>query len=337
MTDAGLLESRLPEGWWAEPVRAAHHPALAAFIDAVPSHGRKFPATAAGVADVFAHSVPSHSLVLRDASGDIGGYTVLYEAADDSSVVNAGAGIGDDAPEGLAAAAVAALVAGFTESAPSKRSLRVFSTVDPSPLSAALAAAGFGIEASFWGKRRAVAVTDAALPSVPGITVLGWAEVEARGLGELVRQAQHETFLHHFGELSKDEAAWRHHLAGPVFEPRFSFAALAGADDPVVAGGGVLGGVQVAGYALGSNYTDDALGHREVNAHTDYIGVRAPWRRRGIARLLLAHVWHAALEAGLPAASLGVDTANEHDAAALYDALGYRTLHHNAAWSLTVP
>lgn len=318
----------LQQGWRSEPATEGDFAALAAFVDSVrDGGGRKFPASPAGLADVFAGRVAEHSRILRSPSGEIRGFTVLYQPSSTAAVQNATVTVGAEVPAPVARAAVAALKAAFERANGHVPALQIFASAEPSPASDALVAEGFEVEAKFWGKRRVLTDADRQVDPLPGITVLDWAEVVSRDLGEAVRQAQYETFLRHFGELGKTAEGWRHHLAGPVFEPRFSFAAL-----DTSAGSGVGGRPVVAGFALGSNYTDDTLGHREVNAHTDYIGVRAPWRKRGLAAHLLRHVWRSALEAGLPAASLGVDTRNEHAAARLYDSLGYRTTGQNAAY-----
>ncbi|MCS5736312.1 GNAT family N-acetyltransferase [Herbiconiux daphne] len=325
----GALEvSPEAPGWRAEPARESDFTALAEFVDSVrDGGGRKFPASPAGLADVFAGRVPEHSRVLRSGTGEIRGFTVLYQPSSTAAVQNAAATVGPEVPAPVVQAAVSALTAAFERENSHVPALQIFASADTSPVSDALLTAGFDIEARFWGKRRVLTDADRQVDPMPGITVLDWSQVVSRDLGEAVRQAQYETFLRHFGELGKTADGWRHHLAGPVFEPRFSFAAI----DTTV-GLGASGRPVVAGFTLGSNYTDDSLGDREVNAHTDYIGVRAPWRKRGLAAHLLRHVWRSALEAGLPAASLGVDTQNEHAAARLYDSVGYHTISENAAY-----
>ena len=53
------------------------------------------------------------------------------------------------------------------------------------------------------------------------------------------------------------------------------------------------------------------------------VSVRRPWRRRGLARALLAGSLVAAREAGFTSASLGVDTDSPTGATALYESLGF--------------
>jgi ribosomal protein S18 acetylase RimI-like enzyme len=52
------------------------------------------------------------------------------------------------------------------------------------------------------------------------------------------------------------------------------------------------------------------------------LGVRAPWRRRGLGRALLLHSFDAFRAAGLRSARLGVDAGNTDRAVALYESVG---------------
>jgi ribosomal protein S18 acetylase RimI-like enzyme len=54
------------------------------------------------------------------------------------------------------------------------------------------------------------------------------------------------------------------------------------------------------------------------------VAVRRAWRRRGLARALLAGSLVASREAGFTSASLGVDTDSPTGATALYESLGFR-------------
>lgn len=56
------------------------------------------------------------------------------------------------------------------------------------------------------------------------------------------------------------------------------------------------------------------------------LGVRRPWRRRGLGRALLLESFRVLRERGLPRAALGVDAANPTGATALYENAGMRVL-----------
>jgi ribosomal protein S18 acetylase RimI-like enzyme len=135
-----------------------------------------------------------------------------------------------------------------------------------------------------------------------------------------VRRLQYETFLEHFGNMSKSPQQWAHHITSRAFTPDFSLAALAGGE--------------VVGYVLGSTYTAGTAGAEERSAHTDYIGVRRDQRGRGIAELLLRKIWLLALRRGVPVASLGTDINNRSNAHVLYRRLGYVAVEEQFAYRI---
>ncbi len=63
-------------------------------------------------------------------------------------------------------------------------------------------------------------------------------------------------------------------------------------------------------------------------AWLDRISVRRPWRRRGLARALIASALDGLRERGIDAAMLGVDTENPTGALALYEDLGFHRVDH---------
>lgn len=73
-----------------------------------------------------------------------------------------------------------------------------------------------------------------------------------------------------------------------------------------------------------------------TSGYTELLGVRRPWRGRGIAVALLAAVMAAYRADGTDYAELGVDTANPSGAHGLYAALGYRFTHGSTLWSIEV-
>jgi ribosomal protein S18 acetylase RimI-like enzyme len=70
----------------------------------------------------------------------------------------------------------------------------------------------------------------------------------------------------------------------------------------------------------------------QTRAWTESISVRRAWRKRGVARALIARCLHAIKAEGMKTASLGVDTSNPHGALRLYESLGYRTTKRNTAF-----
>jgi mycothiol synthase len=62
------------------------------------------------------------------------------------------------------------------------------------------------------------------------------------------------------------------------------------------------------------------------------LGVRPPWRRRGIAKALLYASFREIRTRGKPRAVLGVDAANPTGATRLYESVGMRVLSEDAAY-----
>jgi ribosomal protein S18 acetylase RimI-like enzyme len=59
------------------------------------------------------------------------------------------------------------------------------------------------------------------------------------------------------------------------------------------------------------------------------VGVRPPWRRRGIGRALLLHAFGVLAARGIEGAVLGVDTENKSGAPALYEEVGMHSVRAN--------
>jgi mycothiol synthase len=63
-----------------------------------------------------------------------------------------------------------------------------------------------------------------------------------------------------------------------------------------------------------------------LRGYTEEIGVRRPWRKRGVARGLIARSLHALRDRGMTEAALHVDAENETGALRLYEAMGYQVV-----------
>ena len=85
-------------------------------------------------------------------------------------------------------------------------------------------------------------------------------------------------------------------------------------------------GDQVAGSIL--NFIDTEYNEREGHkvGYTEWITVRRPWRRRGLARALLSRSMKMHKELGMERTALGVDTENPTGALQLYLSMGYREI-----------
>lgn len=138
-----------------------------------------------------------------------------------------------------------------------------------------------------------------------------------------VRDAHNEAFLDHWGSTGLDAETWAMWVSGHHdFRPDLSFM--------------VVDGDEIAGYALNSVHPNDwpELGFTEGWTHQ--LGVRRPWRGKGVARALLHATFNAFATEGLEFATLDVDSENPTGALALYLGMGYARDRCRVAWGRDV-
>jgi ribosomal protein S18 acetylase RimI-like enzyme len=95
-------------------------------------------------------------------------------------------------------------------------------------------------------------------------------------------------------------------------------------------------GDEVAGVSLNafSPGEAEALGYRQGWLHA--IGVRRPWRGRGVAKLVIASSLAELRSRGFARAVLAVDIHNPTGALGLYEGLGFVTLARSSSWARTL-
>jgi len=154
-------------------------------------------------------------------------------------------------------------------------------------------------------------VPDVPLP--PGIDVRDVDETDRRVTWEAAREA----FRDHRDEQEWGEEEWAHFL-GEV--PDMSLAVIA------FAGDAVAGGVW--------NVIDQAANehHGRARGALATVWTAAAWRRRGIARALLARSLVRLRERGMTSAYIGVDGANPNQAMDLYSSLGFEVATSTIDW-----
>lgn len=313
--------------WSVTPLTVHHHAPIADFLATTTGlSGRKFAADSRDIAEQLDGVYPDATVVVRDTRGRVRGYTALHPPHGAEPEFVADFVFDPDSPPNIVDDIVTATVRRFTEVAQGVEGayLRSFVGLDQQPVIEGLIRRGATREGEFIRTRKALdgeSREALAAAQLDGITVLPWSEVIALGLSEQVRRLQYDTFLEHFGNMSKTPEAWGHHLHSRAFTPDFSVAAVDASGE-------------VVGYVLGSTYTSGAAPTEERSAHTDYIGVRRDRRQRGIAELLLRTVWLAALRRGLTLASLGTDIHNRSNAHLLYRRLGYVTVEEQFAYRI---
>jgi ribosomal protein S18 acetylase RimI-like enzyme len=320
-----LTDHRGVGNWSTALATAVDHPLIADFLATTGGlGGRKFAADSRDVAEHLDGAYPGGVTVLRDDTGAVRGYTLLRTPHGDE--IGADFVFGPDTPPNVVDGIVETTVARFhDEIADSPQAyLRTIIGTDQQPAIEALVRRGARREAEFVRTRKPLDDEDAATLSaaaIPGLTVLSWPELIEQGLAEQVRRLQYDTFLEHFGNMSKSSEAFEHHIHSRSFTPDFSIAAIDESGE-------------VVGYVLGSTFTTGAAPGDERSAHTDYIGVRADQRKRGIGELLLRKIWLAALRRGFTVASLGTDIDNRSKAHLLYRRLGYASVQSQYAYRI---
>lgn len=122
--------------------------------------------------------------------------------------------------------------------------------------------------------------------------------------------ASAEAFRDHWGENEWSEEDWTRFDADPDnADPRFWRVGWAGDE--------------VAGAIVTTVPVEENEEHGRARVYVAMVSVRRAWRRRGLARALLAGSLVAAREAGFTSASLGVDTDSPTGATDLYRSLGF--------------
>ncbi len=119
-----------------------------------------------------------------------------------------------------------------------------------------------------------------------------------------------EAFRDHWGFSPDAEDPLEVWLESPHFDP--SLWRVAWQDDEVV------------GMVLSFIDQDENAAYGRKRGYTENIAVRRPWRKKGVARALIAASLKALKERGLEEAALGVDTQNLSGAFRLYESMGYR-------------
>jgi mycothiol synthase len=193
--------------------------------------------------------------------------------------------------------------------------LRLVETVKEAGLVEAVAlheAAGFRPARWYFDMRRDLREPLPPMPDLGGLRLVAY-EVP---MGQPLLAIHNEAFRDHWGSEPLTPETWNHEFVGdPVFRGDLSFV--------------VLDGEEIAAYTV--NYVSesdwDVVGVRE--GWVGQLGVRRPWRRRGVATALLVRSMEAFRAAGLEAATLGVDAENPTGALGVYERVGFRPIRRS--------
>lgn len=143
-------------------------------------------------------------------------------------------------------------------------------------------------------------------PLPAGIDVRPVADEHLRAIFE----AEAEAFRDHWGMWELQEGDFERWCGEPNFQPHLWQVAWDG--DEVVG--------MVRNFI--SREENDRYGRQR--GYTEAISVRRPWRKKGVAKALIARSFHMHKALGMTEAALGVDTENPNGALQLYESMGFR-------------
>jgi mycothiol synthase len=86
----------------------------------------------------------------------------------------------------------------------------------------------------------------------------------------------------------------------------------------------VMDGAEVAGFSFNCISVEENARRHSSEGWVEVLGVRRPWRKRGVATALLCASMHAFKAEGLQHAMLGVDTENPSGALRVYEGVGFK-------------
>ena len=129
-------------------------------------------------------------------------------------------------------------------------------------------------------------------------------------------EATEEAFADHWGHVPTTFEDWppRQHLQGETFDPNLWFLAMEGDE--------------IAGTALCAPYLDIGW--------VGTLGVRRPWRGRGLGEALLRHAFAEFHRRGRRTVALGVDAESLTGATRLYERAGMHVDRLHELWSRTL-
>ncbi|MBI3752164.1 MAG: GNAT family N-acetyltransferase [Chloroflexi bacterium] len=195
--------------------------------------------------------------------------------------------------------------------------VRIWATGRDTAQQAALEAAGFR------RVRASAQLIRPDLENIPGISLPDGFEIrpiaaDDRAMHRRVWDADARGFAGSWGQEAPSERRFQAWLTNPAFDPPLWRVAFHGDD--------------IAGQIL--NFMGEAEADGSRIGFTEAISVQPEFRRRGLARALLAASLRAVRDAGAVRAGLGVDSQNPNQAQALYESMGYRVVSVSYTYEL---
>lgn len=131
--------------------------------------------------------------------------------------------------------------------------------------------------------------------------------------------AEQEALLDHWGHPEPTEADYQAWLASVEEDENVDTSLWRVAWD----------GDQVVGMVRSFINAGENQEYGRQRGYTEFISVRRPWRRQGVARALIADSLKAIRARDMTEAALGVDTENPSGALRLYEFMGFRPVKRN--------
>lgn len=131
-------------------------------------------------------------------------------------------------------------------------------------------------------------------------------------------EADVEAFQDHWGGFDASEANFQRWTGGPNWNPELVVVAWDRA--------------HIAGAVINTIYAAENAELGIKRGWLDSVFTRRAWRKRGLARALIARSLHVLAERGMDTAALGVDADNPSGALGLYESFGFAVVHGGQAW-----
>jgi mycothiol synthase len=131
-------------------------------------------------------------------------------------------------------------------------------------------------------------------------------------------EAEVEAFRDHWGAEQVQEGDYERWLAQTPFQPELWKVGWEGD--------------QVAGMVRNFVNAEFNARHNRKRAYTEYISVRRPWRRRGLARALIAESLRMQKAMGFEESALSVDAENPSGALELYKSMGFEVVRRETSY-----
>ena len=255
---------------------------------------------------------PEHDALVVDADdGSIAVYGDLSDPSREGRVIWLDVSIRPGAPEHVGGELLDALEHRAAALLASTGRLKAYVHERDAVLGGLLEARGYGVARHSF-RMEADLSSEPAAPAWPdGIVVRRFRPGDD---DRRVYEVQEETFADQYDHEPLSYEEWRHWNFDDTFDPELWFLAEDGDE---------LAGVLLA---RPSRAGDETLGWVSV------LGVRRPWRRRGLGRALLLHGFRELRARGKTRAGLGVDGSNPTGAVRLYEQAGMRVVRRYDHW-----